>query len=534
MERNIAEAIRAGKTALGIELGSTRIKAVLIDETHHVLAKGQFTWENRLENGLWTYRLEDAVFGLQQSYAMLAREVQRQFGIELCTIGSIGISGMMHGYLPLDAEGRQLAPFLTWRNTNTGAAADALTNLFQFNIPLRWSIAHLYQAMLDHKPHVEKIHKITTLAGYIHYLLGGEHVVGIGEAAGMFPVDYVRKDFNERMLEQFDTYTAGYGYDRKTRSILPKVMTAGQCAGHLTESGARLLDPSGKLQHGIPLVPPEGDAATGMVATNSVAVGTGNISAGTSIFSMIVLEQELRQYYRDIDIVSTPNGHPVAMIHCNNGTSELDAWMRMFAELLESFGADISTERLYTELFQKSLQGAPDCDGILLYNYISGEPITGSKDGRPLLVRRPDSKLSLANFMRAQIYAAMASLAVGMRILSEENIHITRLTAHGGLFTTPDVAQRYFAAALGTPITVMQNSSEGGPYGMAILALYLQEKERIPLETYLQDLVFHDADSTTSLPDVADAAGAVDYLCAYDNGLEVEHCAVRCVKAVSN
>ena len=531
--RNIKDAIRAGKTALGIEFGSTRIKAVLIDETHRVLASGHFTWENRLENGLWTYRLEDAVSGLQQSYAMLAGDVQRQFGVELTTVGSIGISGMMHGYLVLDAAGKQLFPFLTWRNTNTGAAADALTELFQFNIPLRWSIAHLYQAILNHEPHVAKISQITTLAGYIHYLLSGERVMGIGEAAGMFPIDYDRLDFNEKMLEQFDDSIAAYGYDWKVRSILPKVLTAGQCAGRLTEEGARLLDPSGRLQPGIPLAPPEGDAATGMVATNSVGIGTGNLSAGTSIFSMVVLEKNLSRYYKDIDIVSTPSGRPVAMIHCNNGTSELDTWMRMFGEVLESVGVRIPTDRLYSELFRKSLQGDSDSDGILLYNYISGEPVTGLNDGRPLLVRRQDSKLSLANFMRAQIYSVIASLAAGMRILAEEGIHITRLTAHGGLFRTPGVAQRYLAAAMGSPVTVMQTAGEGGPYGMAVLALYLRKKGQLPLETYLQEAVFHNVDSTTVAPDAGDVKGFAEYLQAYCDGLQIERCAVSCVKATS-
>ena len=452
---SIVEAIAAGKTALGIELGSTRIKAVLIGEDHHVLANGSFSWENRLENDRWTYHLDDAVRGLQESFADLAADVKGKYGVELTKIGAIGISGMMHGYLALDQEDKQLAPFLTWRNTNTPEAAGQLTELFQFNVPLRWSISQLYQAILNGEDHVPQVDYITTLAGYIHYLLTGKRVMGVGEASGMFPIDSTIMDYDQTMLDQFDTLIADRGYGWKIRDILPKVLVAGQDAGCLTAEGAKLLDPTGKLQSGIPMAPPEGDAGTGMVATNSVDACTGNVSAGTSIFSMVVLEKKLSKLYRDIDMVTTPSGRPVAMVHCNNGASELDAWMRMFGEILSAVGAEVSGGELYGKLFNESLKGAADCDDVTLFNYISGEPVTGLNDGRPLLVRRKDSKLSLANFMRSQIYSIFASLAVGHRILDAEQVRIRRLTGHGGLFKTPGVAQKYMAAALNAPVTVM-------------------------------------------------------------------------------
>ena len=527
---SIQDAIRAGKTALGIELGSTRIKSVLIGEDHTVLANGSFSWENRLENDLWTYHLDDAVRGLQESFADLAADVRRRYGVELTTIGAIGISGMMHGYLALDKEDNQLAPFLTWRNTNTLAAAKELTELFQFNVPLRWSISQLYQAILNGEAHVAQVDYITTLAGYIHYLLTGKRVMGVGEASGMFPIDSTVLDYDQTMLDRFDALVANRGYGWKIRDILPRVLTAGQNAGCLTEQGAALLDPTGRLQPGIPMAPPEGDAGTGMVATNSVDACTGNVSAGTSIFSMVVLEKKLSRLYRDIDMVTTPSGRPVAMVHCNNGASELDAWMRMFGEILEAVGADVSGGELYGRLFNESLKGAADCDDVTLFNYISGEPVTGLNDGRPLLVRRKDSRLTLANFMRSQIYSIFASLAVGHRILEAEQVRIKRLTGHGGLFKTPGVAQRYLAAAMNAPVTVMKTAGEGGPYGMALLAAYLLHAEEMSLEDYLQDVVFAGAEGSTMEPDPADAAGYAAYLKAYCDALELEHCAVKCVK----
>ena len=525
---NHKKAILAGKTALGIELGSTRIKSVLIGEDHQVIAGGSFSWENRLEKGLWTYHLEDAVHGLQESFAELKRNVEETYGETLTTIGSIGISGMMHGYLALNAEDKQLAPFLTWRNTNTTEAADQLTELFQFNIPLRWSISQLYQAILNGEDHVSQVDYITTLAGYIHYLLTGRKVMGVGEASGMFPIDSDTNEFNLDMLEKFRHLIADKCFPWDIKNILPTVLTAGQDAGYLTESGAKLLDPTGILQPGIPMVPPEGDAGTGMVATNSVDACTGNVSAGTSIFSMVVLEKQLSKLYKDIDMVTTPSGRPVAMVHCNNGTSELDVWMRMFGEILETVGA--KADNLYDILFTKSLQADPNCDDVILYNYISGEPVTGLTDGRPLLVRRPDSMLTLANFMRSHIYSVMASLAVGMRILTDEKVHIKRLTGHGGLFKTPGVAQRYLAAAMDSPVTVMKTAGEGGPYGMAILAAYLLKKDEMSLEEYLQNVVFRDTEGSTVEPDSADVEGYARYLDAYCEALKLEHTAVSCVK----
>ena len=527
---SIVEAIAAGKTALGIELGSTRIKAVLIGEDHHVLANGSFSWENRLENDRWTYHLDDAVRGLQESFADLAADVKGKYGVELTKIGAIGISGMMHGYLALDQEDKQLAPFLTWRNTNTPEAAGQLTELFQFNVPLRWSISQLYQAILNGEDHVPQVDYITTLAGYIHYLLTGKRVMGVGEASGMFPIDSTIMDYDQTMLDQFDTLIADRGYGWKIRDILPKVLVAGQDAGCLTAEGVKLLDPTGKLQSGIPMAPPEGDAGTGMVATTSVDACTGNVSAGTSIFSMVVLEKKLSKLYRDIDMVTTPSGRPVAMVHCNNGASELDAWMRMFGEILSAVGAEVSGGELYGKLFNESLKGAADCDDVTLFNYISGEPVTGLNDGRPLLVRRKDSKLSLANFMRSQIYSIFASLAVGHRILDAEQVRIRRLTGHGGLFKTPGVAQKYMAAALNAPVTVMKTAGEGGPYGMALLAAYLLKAKEISLEEYLENVVFGDAEGSTMEPDAADVAGYKAYLQAYCDALDLEHTAVKCVK----
>ena len=521
------QAILTGKTALGIELGSTRIKAVLIGHDHQVLATGAFSWENRLENNLWTYALEDAIRGVQTSFAELVKNVKEQYGVALTTVGAIGISGMMHGYLPLDQDGVQLAPFLTWRNTNTQQAADELTELFRFNIPLRWSIAHLYQAMLEKREHVGQIAHITTLAGYIHYLLTGQLVIGIGEASGMFPIDSVNLDFDGDMLDQFDALVRHQGYGWNIRQVLPKVLTAGADAGVLTEAGAKLLDPTGKLQSGIPLVPPEGDAGTGMVATNSVAAGTGNVSAGTSIFTMVVLEKQLSKLYRDIDMVTTPSGLPVAMVHCNNGASELDGWMGMFAQLAKLLA--VEPEDLYGKLFNESLKGDLDCGGLLVYNYVSGEPITGLNDGRPLLVRPKESKLSLANFMRSQIYGIWASLAVGMQIFTDEKVNVRRLTGHGGLFKTPGVAQRYLAAAVNSAVTVMKTAGEGGPYGMALLAAYRSVRDQMSFEDFLEKEVFAGAEGITLQPEEAEVAAFAEYLLRYRKALALEHTAVDCV-----
>lgn len=522
------KAINEGKTALGIEFGSTRIKSVLINMEHEVLATGSFLWENRYENGLWTYRLEDAVRGLADSYAELKADVMNKYQVKLTKVGAIGISGMMHGYLALDADGNQLAPFLTWRNTNTVKAAGELTKLFQFNIPLRWSIAQLYQAILNQEAHVGSVARITTLAGYMHLLLSGEHVLGVGEASGMFPIDSEKCAFDDEMLDKFQNLVAEKNYPWKIRNILPTVLSAGDDAGTLTETGAKLLDPAGDLEAGIPMAPPEGDAGTGMVATNSVGKGTGNVSAGTSIFSMIVLEKRLSKLYTDIDMVTTPDGSPVAMVHCNNCTSEIDAWVRIFKEFSERAGAPVETGMIYRALFEESLNGAEDCDGVLVYNYPSGEPMVGLTEGRSMVVRRPDSVFSLANFIRSQIYVCFAALSVGMRILENEHVAIRRLTGHGGIFKTPGVAQKYMAAALKSPVTVTETAGEGGPYGMAVLAAYyLQREEGESLESYLDTKVFKNDTSITVEPEESTIEGYKSYIEQFENAIELEEVAVR-------
>lgn len=516
-------------TALGIEFGSTRIKAVLIDEGQEVLAIGTHDWENRLEDGVWTYSETDIIEGLQGCYASLAADVHEKYGVELTTVGALGISGMMHGYIALDEEGKLLVPFRTWRNTMTSEACRELSPLFAFNIPQRWSIAHLYQAMLKEEAHVPQVAHFTTLAGFVHDKLTGERVLGIGEASGMFPIDSETKDYDAAMLSKFDQLAAtkvSDWYDGKLRSILPRVLVAGEAAGALTEAGARLLDPTGKLQAGIPLCPPEGDAGTGMVATNAVAPRTGNVSAGTSIFAMVVLQKLLPTVHEELDMVTTPDGAPVAMVHCNNCTSDLNAWVKLFAEAAETLGAKVDRDALYSTLFKKSLEGAADCDGILNYSYYSGEPVVGMPAGKPLLFRSPDSTFSLANVMRSQLYGALAALAIGMDILRAEHVAIDSLTGHGGFFKTPGVGQRYLAAAMHAPVTVMDNAGEGGAWGMAILAAYLRDQSTIAakedLATYLSKHVFAGATGSTLAPEAEDVAGFERYLTAYREGLAAE------------
>ena len=520
--------IRSGETALGIELGSTRIKSVLIGPDHAVLASGVYQWENTLEHGLWSYRLEDAIAGVQASFRDLDEAVCRDYGVHLETIGAIGISGMMHGYLALDRDGNQLAPFLTWRNTNTVAAAEELTNLFNFNIPLRWSIAQLYQAILEKQPHVPQVAHITTLAGYIHYRLTGRFAMGVGDASGMFPIDPDTCDFDRRMLGQFDTLVAPYGFPWQVRDLLPEVLTAGTCAGTLTEEGARLLDPTAVLRPGIPMAPPEGDAGTGMAATNSVAPRTGNVSAGTSIFAMVVLEKALSKVYPEIDMVTTPAGDPVAMVHCNNCTSDLNAWVELLAQNAELCGAKVNKGELFTKLFNLSLQGASDCGGVIPVNYYSGEGVTHFDAGRPMLLRGPESDFSLANLMRANIYSAFATLAIGLDILNEEHVALDTLLGHGGLFKTPGVAQRYLAAAAHTAVTCTETAGEGGPYGMALLAAYrVEHADGETLANYLQNRVFAGAASTTLNPDAADEAGFAAFLKEYKKALCAERTVVE-------
>ena len=530
------------KTALGIEFGSTRIKAVLIGPEHTPLAQGDYTWENQLHNGIWTYPLEQVWQGLQSAYAALAADVQQKYGCTLTKVGCIGISAMMHGYLAFDANGELLVPFRTWRNTITGAAAEELTAAFGFNIPQRWSIAHLYQAMLNKEEHLSKLDFFTTLAGYAVVApqvdavveferrtdRPGHKVLGVGDASGMFPIDSTTGGYDAAMLQKFNTMAAAKGYAVDLNALLPEVLPAGADAGTLTEAGARLLDPAGNLQAGIPLCPPEGDAGTGMAATNSVAPRTGNVSAGTSIFAMVVLEKALSKVYPEIDMVTTPAGDPVAMVHCNNCTSDLNAWVELLAQNAELCGAKVNKGELFTKLFNLSLQGAPDCGGVIPVNYYSGEGVTHFDAGRPMLLRGPESDFSLANLMRANIYSAFATLAIGLDILNEEHVALDTLLGHGGLFKTPGVAQRYLAAAAHTAVTCTETAGEGGPYGMALLAAYrVEHADGETLANYLQNRVFAGAASTTLNPDAADEAGFAAFLKEYKKALCTERTAVE-------
>lgn len=525
MNEAAKEAIKAGKAVLGIEFGSTRIKAVLVDVSHTPIAMGTYDWENRLENNIWTYSLEDIWKGLQGCYKSLADDVEAKYGEKLTTLGALGFSGMMHGYMPFNAEGELLVPFRTWRNTMTEEACKKLIPVFHFNIPQRWSIAHLYQAILSGEEHVKDIAFFTTLAGYIHWKLSGEKVLGIGEAAGMFPIDSTIMDFDQKMLDRFDGL---HNFDWKIRDILPKVLVAGEPAGVLTAEGARLLDPTGTLQPGAPMCPPEGDAGTGMVATNSVAVRTGNVSAGTSIFAMIVLEKAMEKVHEEIDMVTTPDGMPVAMVHCNNCTSDLNAWVNLFGECAESFGVKVDKNELYGVLYRKALEGAADCGGVTAYNYFSGEPITGLDAGRPMVVRTPDADFSLANFMRSHLYSAVATLKIGMDILlKEEHVAVDSLMGHGGFFKTPVVGQRVMAAGMNAPITVMDTASEGGAWGIAILAAFMKEKkDGETLSSYLNDKIFAGQTGTTWNPDPEDVKGFEAFLEEYKKLLPAEKAAV--------
>lgn len=529
MSEAMKNAIRNGKTALGIEFGSTRIKAVLIDESHSPIAMGTHDWENRLENNIWTYSLEDIWGGLQGCYRSLAEDVKAKYGESLSTIGSIGFSGMMHGYMAFNEAGELLAPFRTWRNTMTGEACRELTPLFHFNIPQRWSIAHLYQAILNGEEHVKDVAFFTTLAGYIHWMLSGEKVLGIGEASGMFPIDSAIRDYDKKMLARFDELVTPRGFSWKLEQILPRVLCAGEKAGVLTAEGAKLLDPSGTLQPGIPMCPPEGDAGTGMVATNSVKVRTGNISVGTSIFSMVVTEKALDNVHEEIDMVTTPDGNPVAMVHCNNCTSDLNAWVNLFDEFAGKFGMKIDKNELYGTLYREALAADPDCGGLVAYNYFSGEPVTGLNEGRPMFVRTPDAKFSLANFMRSHLYSAMATLKIGNDILlKEEHVKVDSLMGHGGLFKTPVVGQQLMAAAFDSPVTVMDTASEGGAWGMAVLAAFMQEKgaeEALP--EYLAERIFAGQTGTTIAPKPEDVAGFDAFVEKYKSTLPAEKAAVE-------
>ena len=524
---NTQKAIENGKTVLGIEFGSTRIKAVLIGEDHMPIAAGSHEWENRHENGIWTYSLEDIFGGLQEGYQKLSEEVSAKYGIELKTIGAIGFSAMMHGYVVVDVDGNLLVPFRTWRNTITGQASHQLTELFQFNIPQRWSIAHLYQAILNKEAHVKDISHQTTLAGYVHWKLTGQRVLGIGEASGMFPIDSKINDYDKRMLDQFNGLLKAEKLPWTLQDILPKVLVAGDNAGVLTENGAKRIDPTGQLLAGSKLCPPEGDAGTGMVATNSVAVRTGNVSAGTSVFAMIVLEKELSKLYPEIDMVTTPTGKPVAMVHSNNCTSDLNAWVDVFQEFTQVLGVNISESQLYELLYQKALAGDADAGGLLAYNYVSGEHITHMEEGRPLFVRTPESHFTLANFIRANLFSSLGALKIGMDILFEqEKVMLDQLLGHGGFFKTKEVGQKMMAAAMNVPVSVMETAGEGGAWGIALLTAYMLNKQNEPLEAYLSDKVFAGGDAITIAPDQKDVDGFAAFMDRYKKGLGIERAAV--------
>ena len=518
-------------TVLGIELGSTRIKAVLIDEKHIPLASGEFEWENRFVNGVWTYPTDLVHSGLKACFADLKANVKEEFGTELTEVGAIGVSAMMHGYLPFDKNGNQLAEFRTWRNTITGEAAAELTQLFGFNIPQRWSIAHLYQAILNGEEHVKDIAFLTTLAGYIHWKLTGEKVMGVGEASGMFPIDSERMDYDAAMVQQFDKLAASKGIPWKLRDILPKVLVAGEKGGCLTEAGALFLDPTGALKAGIPLAPCEGDAGTGMAATNSVRVRTGNVSAGTSDFAMLVTDHTLGAH-REIDMVTTPAGLPVAMVHCNNCTTDINAWVNLFSEFAEMIGAPADKGKLYSLLFQKALEGERDCGGLLSFNYFSGEGVTDLDAGRPLFMRQQNARMTLPNFMRTHLLSALATLKIGLDILTgSENVSVDKLYGHGGFFKTPEVGQRMLSAAVGAPVSVMETAGEGGPYGMALLAAYMLRKEGDEsLEDYLDQKVFAEAKVKTVMADEADIEGFGVFLSRYKKALPVERTAIETIE----
>lgn len=517
------------KYTLGIEFGSTRIKAVLIDELFKPVASGSYEWENKLENGYWTYDLETVWTGLQLAYKALAMEYKEQTSETLTKIDAIGFSGMMHGYLPFDKYGTLLTPFRTWRNTTTETAAKELTDLFQFNIPQRWSIAHLHQAVIDNEPHVKEIDFLTTLAGYVHWKLTGKKVLGVGEAAGMFPIDSDSGSYDTTMMDLYEKQTAQSDKSWTLADILPDVLQAGEAAGELTEEGARLIDPSGQLNSGALLCPPEGDAGTGMVATNAVAARTGNVSAGTSVFSMIVLEETLTSYYEEIDMVTTPAGKPTAMVHCNNFTTDINAWARLFKELVESLGLEVSSDKLFNTLFKKALEADADNGGLMSCNYYSGEPITGFEEGRPMFLQMPDSTLSLANFMRTHIYSALATLKLGMDILMlKEQVTVDQLLGHGGFFKTEHVGQQLMADALDVPVSVMESAGEGGPWGMALLAFYMISKdENETLEDFLTVKVFSSQDIDTLQPTEDGNMQFSAFLDRYKDMLEVEKTAVK-------
>lgn len=515
-------------TVIGIELGSTRIKAVMIDKNHEILAQGDFTWENSLINNIWTYSLDEVKTGLQSCFSALKKDVKGKYGVELTTTGAIGISAMMHGYLPFDKNDKQISEFKTWRNTITGEAADKLTKLFNFNIPQRWSIAHLYQVILNKEDHLKDLSYITTLSGYVHYLLTGNKVMGIGEASGMFPIDSKSLNYDEDMLKKFNELEEVKAYNFDLNNLLPKVLVAGEDAGTLTKQGALYLDPTGQLEEGIKVVPCEGDAGTGMVATNSVRAGIGNVSAGTSDFAMVVVDK-LPKVHREIDMVTTPSGKPVAMVHCNNCTSDINAWANIVKESLEAFGYSVDTSTLFTTLFNKALEADKDAGGMISFNYYSGEGVTNFDEGRIIQLRKADNSFNLANLMRNNLMSALATLKIGLDILiNEEGVKIDKLYGHGGYFKTPTVGQTILSAACNSPVSVMKTAGEGGPYGMALLCAYSMWKDdNESLEDYLDNKVFKNCESITLTATKEDVEGFNKYLDAYKKALEVQECAIE-------
>ncbi len=529
MTTQTGAAIEDGRTALGIELGSTRIKAVLIGTDHAPLAVGSHDWENQFVDRMWTYSLASVWSGLQACYTALVAAVRQRHGVELTTIGSLGVSAMMHGYLAFDADDELLTPLCTWRNTNTGEAAERLSAEFGHNIPHRWSVAHLYQAVLNGEDHVGRVAHITTLGGYVHWRLSGQNVLGIGDASGMFPIDIANGTYDATMLARFDRLAAEAGVEVSLADLLPRILVAGEPAGNLSETGARLLDRTGGLSAGAPMCPPEGDAGTGMVATNSVAPRTGNVSAGTSIFAMVVLERELSQVHRELDLVTTPAGDLVAMVHCNNGASELNAWVALFAEFAKQLGSNADISTIFETLFISARTGAPDCDGLMAYNYLSGEPITDLEEGRPLFLRSPDSTFDLATLMRTHLFASLATLRIGMDVLQkDEDVRLDRMFAHGGLFKTKGVAQEFLAAAIDTPVAVGDVAAEGGAWGIAVLAAFVTGRHPDQaLADYLARDVFADARLDTIEPRGGDIAGFDAFIQRYVAALPVERAAVE-------
>jgi sugar (pentulose or hexulose) kinase len=529
MTESIKKLINAGKATLGIELGSTRIKATLIGEDlNQILASGTHDWENQLEEGYWTYSIDSIWQGLAATMKDLQHNVEGQYGTQLQALNAIGVSAMMHGYLVFDEKGELLTPFRTWRNTTTSQAAKELTDLFGVNIPLRWSVAHLQQAVLDKSEHVPHISFITTLAGYVHWMLTGNKVLGIGDASGMFPIDSANKSYDAKLLAAFDALETSRVLRGDLLSLLPEVSVAGESAGSLTQAGAKLLDPSGSLKAGVLFCPPEGDAGSGMVATNAVAPTTGNVSAGTSIFAMVVMDRELTKVHHELDIVTTPVGDPVAMVHCNNGASELAAWVGMFSRFAKVSGNPLSSDEVYELLFEEALSGQKDAGGLLAYNYLAGEPITGLSEGRPLFIRKPDSDFSLANAILAQLYGVFGTLSLGMAVLAQENVQISKMSAHGGIFRTKGVAQKILSAAISAPVSVSESASEGGPWGMALLAAFSRSPES-SLSEFLNAKVFGEQEVVTILAGPDEVAGFERYLSDYRMGLPVVAQAIKSI-----